>query len=63
MLDPFQARHVVNVWYSGSRRASRSASVARAGRFHRVTTRAGPRYLLVHLTAAGLVTDYDVVER
>jgi hypothetical protein len=32
-------------------------------RYYRVTTGVGPRYLLVHLTAEGLVTDYDVVER
>jgi len=32
-------------------------------RLYRVTTTAGPRYLLVHLTTAGSVTDYDVVER
>jgi CubicO group peptidase (beta-lactamase class C family) len=32
-------------------------------RYYRVTTRAGRRYLLVHLTADGAVTDYDVVDR
>jgi len=31
-------------------------------RYHRVTTNAGQRYLLVHLTAEGNVTDFDVVE-
>ncbi|MGH7754490.1 MAG: hypothetical protein ACREN5_16925, partial [Gemmatimonadales bacterium] len=32
-------------------------------RYYRVTTHAGQRYLLVHLTAEGRITDYDVVER
>jgi CubicO group peptidase (beta-lactamase class C family) len=32
-------------------------------RLYRMQTQTGPRYLLVHLTAAGTVTDYDVVER
>jgi hypothetical protein len=32
-------------------------------RTYRVTTKAGPRFLLVHLTADGVVTDYDVVDR
>jgi hypothetical protein len=32
-------------------------------RLYRIQTEAGPRYLLVHLTAAGTVTDYDVVDR
>jgi hypothetical protein len=32
-------------------------------RLYRVTTKAGPRYLLVHLLEDGRVTDYDVVER
>jgi hypothetical protein len=32
-------------------------------RLYRLQTPAGPRYLLAHLTAAGAVTDYDVVER
>ena len=31
--------------------------------FYKVTTGAGPRYLLVHLTAAGSVADFDVVDR
>jgi CubicO group peptidase (beta-lactamase class C family) len=31
--------------------------------YYRVTTNAGQRYLLVHLTAEGSVTDFDVVER
>jgi len=38
------------------------ADVARV-RYYRVTTSAGQRYLLVHLTAEGSVTDFDVVER
>jgi len=32
-------------------------------RYYRVTTNAGQRYLLVHLTAEGSVADFDVVER
>ena len=32
-------------------------------RFYRVTTDAGPRSLLVHLTATGAIADYDVVAR
>jgi hypothetical protein len=32
-------------------------------RYYRVTTSAGQRYLLVHLTAEGSITDFDVVER
>ena len=32
-------------------------------RLYRIQTEAGPRYLFVHLTAAGTVTDYDVVDR
>ncbi len=32
-------------------------------RYYRVTTTAGQRYLLVHLTAKGIVTDFDLVER
>ena len=32
-------------------------------RYSRITTTAGKRYLLVHLTADGTVTDFDVVER
>jgi len=32
-------------------------------RSYRITTKAGERYLLVHLTAEGEVADYDVVER
>ena len=32
-------------------------------RYFAVTTAAGKRYLLVHLTAEGSLTDYDVVER
>jgi len=36
--------------------------VARA-RVYRMQTPAGPRYLLVHLTSDGMVTDYDVVQR
>ena len=31
--------------------------------YYRVKTAAGQRYLLVHLTAEGMVTDYDVVTR
>ena len=37
-------------------------NVARV-RYYRVTTNAGQRYVLVHLTAEGSVTDFDVVER
>jgi CubicO group peptidase (beta-lactamase class C family) len=37
-------------------------NVARV-RYYRVTTSAGQRYLFVHLTAVGIVTDFDVVER
>jgi CubicO group peptidase (beta-lactamase class C family) len=32
-------------------------------RIYRMQTPAGPRYLLAHLTAAGTLTDYDVVQR
>ena len=32
-------------------------------RYYRMPTSAGDRYLLVHLTAEGLVTDFDVVDR
>ncbi|HEX5073412.1 MAG TPA: serine hydrolase domain-containing protein [Gemmatimonadaceae bacterium] len=32
-------------------------------RLYRLQTKAGQRYLLVHLTSAGAVTDYDVVTR
>ena len=32
-------------------------------RLYRLQTEAGPRYLLAYLTAAGAVTDYDVVAR
>ena len=32
-------------------------------RLYRLETKTGPRYLFVHLTAAGSVTDYDVVQR
>jgi len=32
-------------------------------RLYRLETNAGPRYLLIHLTSAGAVTDYDVVTR
>ena len=32
-------------------------------RYFAVTTAAGKRYLLVHLTAEGSLTDYDVVDR
>jgi hypothetical protein len=32
-------------------------------RLYRMQSEAGQRYLLVHLTAAGIVTDYDVVTR
>ena len=32
-------------------------------RLYRLQTKAGQRYLLVHLTGAGAVTDYDVVTR
>lgn len=32
-------------------------------RMYRMQTSAGPRYLFVHLTAAGSVTDYDIVQR
>ncbi|MGH7615183.1 MAG: serine hydrolase, partial [Gemmatimonadales bacterium] len=32
-------------------------------RYYRVTSNAGQRYLFVHLTAEGSVTDFDVVER
>lgn len=32
-------------------------------RYYRVTTSAGQRYLLVHLTAEGSVADFDVVDR
>ena len=38
------------------------SEVARV-RYYRFTTTAGQRYLLVHLTADGTVTDFDVVER
>jgi len=38
------------------------SDVARV-RFYRMPTVAGDRYLFVHLTAEGLVTDYDVVDR
>jgi CubicO group peptidase (beta-lactamase class C family) len=37
-------------------------NVARV-RYYRVTTDAGQRYLFVHLTAEGIVTDFDVVDR
>jgi hypothetical protein len=37
-------------------------NVARV-RYYQVTTTAGQRYLFVHLTADGIVTDFDVVER
>jgi CubicO group peptidase (beta-lactamase class C family) len=32
-------------------------------RLYRMQTEAGQRYLLVHLTASGMVTDYDIVSR
>jgi hypothetical protein len=32
-------------------------------RYYRLKTAAGPRFLLVHLTAEGTVTDTDVVDR
>ena len=32
-------------------------------RYYRLKTAAGPRFLLVHLTAEGTLTDYDVVDR
>jgi hypothetical protein len=32
-------------------------------RYYRFTAGAGQRYLFVHLTAGGLVTDFDVVDR
>ena len=32
-------------------------------RMYRMRTPAGPRYLFVHLTATGSVTDYDIVQR
>jgi len=38
------------------------SDVARV-RFYRMPTAAGDRYLFVHLTAEGLITDYDVVDR
>jgi hypothetical protein len=38
------------------------SAVARV-RYYRVTTSAGQRSLLVHLTAEGSIADYDVVER
>jgi hypothetical protein len=38
------------------------SEVARV-RLYRLLTKAGPRYLMVHLTSAGTVTDYDVVPR
>jgi hypothetical protein len=38
------------------------SEVARV-RLYRIQTPAGSRYLFVHLTAAGTVTDYDVVPR
>jgi hypothetical protein len=36
------------------------SDVARV-RMYRMQTPGGPRYLLVHLTSAGMVTDYDIV--
>lgn len=38
------------------------SEVARV-RLYRMQSQAGPRYLFVHLTSAGTVTDYDVVSR
>jgi CubicO group peptidase (beta-lactamase class C family) len=38
------------------------SDVARV-RYYRVSTKAGPGYLLVHLTAQGSVADYDLVDR
>ena len=38
------------------------SDVARV-RYYRITTTAGRRYLLVHLTADGTVTDFDLVDR
>lgn len=38
------------------------SDVARV-RYYRVTTNAGQRYLLVHVTAEGSITDFDVVAR
>ena len=54
-------------WLGGEDVAGRGihrhgADVARV-RYYQVTTSAGQRYLLVHLTAEGSVADFDVVER
>jgi CubicO group peptidase (beta-lactamase class C family) len=63
MLDGTEALSYVgdeDVAGRGLRR--HGGDVARV-RYYRFTAGAGQRYLFVHLTAGGLVTDYDVVDR
>jgi CubicO group peptidase (beta-lactamase class C family) len=59
-LGPLTYLGVEDVSGRGIRR--HGGNVARV-RLYRVTTTAGQRYLFVHLTAEGIVTDFDVVER
>ena len=57
------ARSYLGVEDVSGRGIRRHGSEVARVRYYRFTTTAGQRYLLVHLTTDGAITDFDVVER
>lgn len=62
-LDGLEALTYLGLEEVSGRGIHRHGSDVARVRYYRVTTSAGQRYLLVHLTAQGSITDFDVVER
>jgi hypothetical protein len=63
ILDGMEALSYVGEEEVAGRGLHRHGSDVARVRYYGFTTGAGQRYLFVHLTADGLVTDYDVVDR
>lgn len=60
-LDGMSALRYIGVEEVSGRGIRRHGSDVARVRYYRLTTDAGPRFVLVHLTAKGSVTDFDVV--
>jgi CubicO group peptidase (beta-lactamase class C family) len=62
-LDGLEALTYLGLEDVSGRGIHRHGSDVARVRYYQMTTSAGQRYLLVHLTAEGSITDFDVVER
>ena len=63
LLDGMAAPTYLGVEEVSGRGIRRHGSEVARVRYYRITSAAGQRYLLVHLTTDGTVTDFDVVEQ